>query len=282
MKLATFQDGSRDGQLAVVSRDLTSAHFASHVATTLQQVLDDWNFISPQLEDLYATLNGGKARHAFPFDPRQCMAPLPRAHQRLAGAAAPDGSVHLAQLPSDDLLGPWADVLLANHGMGAGCIAALAVITGDVVMGVDAAAGLDAVRLLLLAADWAQPDGAPLAAACSPVAVTPDDMGTGWRGGRAHLKFEQLVRGAQPGSGQPGQRTGLDDIATAMPRHVGELIAAAARTRRLRAGCILGWSFGAGAVQALQPGDSLRIDLLARDGQSVFGAIDQRLMAPAG
>ena len=68
MKLATLKDGSRDGQLVVVSRDLSTAHFATGMASTLQRVLDDWNFISPQLEDLYATLNGGKARHAFEFD----------------------------------------------------------------------------------------------------------------------------------------------------------------------------------------------------------------------
>ena len=54
MKLATYKDGSRDGQLVVVSRDLSTAHFATGIATTLQQVLDDWNFVSPPLEDLYA------------------------------------------------------------------------------------------------------------------------------------------------------------------------------------------------------------------------------------
>ena len=67
MKLATYKDGSRDGQLVVVSRDLAMAHYASSVATRLQQVLDDWNFLSPQLEDLYQTLNQGKARHAFVY-----------------------------------------------------------------------------------------------------------------------------------------------------------------------------------------------------------------------
>ena len=81
MKLATYKDGSRDGQLVVVSRDLTTAHYATGIADTLQQVLDDWNFLAPQLEDLYLTLNTGKARHAFPFDPKLCMAPLPRAYQ---------------------------------------------------------------------------------------------------------------------------------------------------------------------------------------------------------
>ena len=87
MKLATLKDGSRDGQLAVVSRDLSTAHFATGIATTLQQVLDDWNFRSPPLEDLYASLNGGKARHAFAFDARHCMAPLPRAYQWADGSA---------------------------------------------------------------------------------------------------------------------------------------------------------------------------------------------------
>lgn len=87
MKLATYKDGSRDGQLVVVSRDLSQAHYATGIADTLQQALDDWNFISPQLQDLYLTLNGGKARHAFAFDPTMCMAPLPRAFQWADGSA---------------------------------------------------------------------------------------------------------------------------------------------------------------------------------------------------
>jgi fumarylacetoacetate (FAA) hydrolase len=87
MKLATLRDGSRDGQLAVVSRDLTTAHFASGIAGRMQQLLDDWLFIAPQLDDLYQTLNEGRARHAFPFDPAQCMAPLPRAYQWADGSA---------------------------------------------------------------------------------------------------------------------------------------------------------------------------------------------------
>src|SRR5258706_11327344 len=87
MKLATYKDGSRDGQLVVVSRDLTTAHYASGIATRLQQLLDDWNFVSPQLEDLYQTLNTGKARHGFEFEPGKCMAPLPRAYQWADGSA---------------------------------------------------------------------------------------------------------------------------------------------------------------------------------------------------
>jgi fumarylacetoacetate (FAA) hydrolase len=81
MKLATYKDGSRDGQLVVVSRDLVRAHFATGIATRLQQVLDDWNFLAPQLQQLYEALNRGQVRHAFDFDPRLCAAPLPRAFQ---------------------------------------------------------------------------------------------------------------------------------------------------------------------------------------------------------
>ena len=87
MKLATYRDGSRDGQLVVVSRDLRHAHYASATATRLQQVLDDWNFHAPQLEDLSQALNHGRTRHAFAFEPARCMAPLPRAYQWADGSA---------------------------------------------------------------------------------------------------------------------------------------------------------------------------------------------------
>ena len=87
MKLATYKDGSRDGQLVVVSRDLRSAHYASGAATRLQQALDDWNFHAPQLEELSQALNHEKARNAFAFEPSRCMAPLPRAFQWASSSA---------------------------------------------------------------------------------------------------------------------------------------------------------------------------------------------------
>src|ERR1700752_5268496 len=124
MKLATYKDGSRDGQLVVVSRDLGQAHYASGIASRMQQVLDDWNFLSPHLQDLYVALNPGTARHAFPFDPAMCMAPLPRAYQWADGSAylnhvelvrkarnaeVPESfytDLLMYQGASDDLLGP--------------------------------------------------------------------------------------------------------------------------------------------------------------------------------
>ena len=118
-----------------MSRDLSQAHFATGIAGRLQQVLDDWNFLSPQLEDLYATLNGGKARHAFAHDARLCMAPLPRAPHYVAcepafndnAAAAPMvhvGSGDAFSGPTDALFNPAEEV--------ATCHAGVAAITADV------------------------------------------------------------------------------------------------------------------------------------------------------
>jgi len=309
MKLATYKDGSRDGQLVVVSRDLAQAHFATGIATRMQQLLDDWDFVSPQLEDLYATLNGGKARHAFAFDPRLAMAPLPRAYQRAEarwdqGAGAPA----LAQAASDPALGPTDDALLAapEADFGAG----LAAVTGDLEALCTPARALDGVRLLMLSNAWTLPglaaaDAAagagPLlarpATAYAPVALTPDELGEAWRGGRVHLTLATQCN---------GKPFGRADAAAAMGRHFGELIAQLARTRPLRAGCIVdsGVLAVADADQGyaclaakrarealeqgeprsawLQPGDGVRIEMKGCDGASLFGAIEQRLAGPAG
>ena len=323
MKLATLKDGSRDGLLVVVSRDMASAHHANGIASTLQQVLDDWNFISPQLEDLYATLNGGKARHAFAFDPRQCMAPLPRAYQWA------DGSAYLnhvelvrkargAEVPasfyedplmyqggSDDFIGPCDDAVFANTDWGIDFEAEVAVVTADVDTGTAPDAALESVRLLMLVNDWSLRNLIPAelakgfgflqskpATAFSPVAVTPDELGPAWRGGRLHLPLQSVWNGRQ---------VGLTDAGPEMTFHFGQLIAHVAKTRRLRAGSIVGsgtvsnkdWAQGyscvaekraietieSGAPQTafMQFGDTIRIEMLGADGHSVFGAIDQRV-----
>ena len=169
MKLATLKDGSRDGQLVVVSRDLGSAHYATGIAHRLQQVLDDWGYLSPQLQDLYDSLNAGRARHAFPFDPQHCLAPLPRAYQCLqasayphhaqlaqeAGAASVQGASTqeplLEQLASDALQGPCEDIVVESAAMDIDAAAALAVVTGDVARASTAEQALEGVRLLMLA-----------------------------------------------------------------------------------------------------------------------------------
>ena len=331
MKLATYKDGSRDGQLVVVSRDLTTAHYATGIANRLQQALDDWNFISPQLQDLYDTLNHGKARHAFPFDPTLCMAPLPRAYHWA------DGSAYLnhvelvrasrgAEVPesyftdplmyqggSDDFLGAHDAIRVASEDFGIDFEAELAVITGDVPMAATPEQGLDAIRLLMLVNDVSLrhliPDelakgfgffhGKP-STAFGPVAVTPDELGEAWIEGRVHLTMQIDWN---------GRKVGRCDAGPDMRFHFGQLIAHAARTRRLRAGSIIGsgtvsnpgvekdgrreWPKGYGciaekrAMETIQDGapktdymrfgDTVRIEMKGKDGESVFGAIEQNV-----
>jgi fumarylacetoacetate (FAA) hydrolase len=262
MKLATYQDGSRDGQLVVVSRDLTLAHYASGVATRLQQVLDDWNFLSPQLEELSQTLNHGKARHAFAFDPALCMAPLPRAYQwadgsafvnhvelvrKARGADMPESfwtDPLMYQGGSDDFSGPRGDIVATSVEHGVDFEAEVAVITGDVAMGTGADAALEGIRLLMLANDVSLRHLIPPelakgfgflqskpATAFSPVAVTPDELLHAWNGGRVHLNLESTWN---------GKRVGLCSAGDEMTFHFGQLIAHLCKTRNVRAGSIIG------------------------------------------
>ena len=161
MKLATYKDGSRDGQLLVVSRDLGLACYATGAAQTLQQALDDWNFIAPQLQDLYVALNQGRARHAFPFEPGRCMAPLPRAFQWAVADAAPPEQpagagrqLSLRQGSGDAFLGPCEDMACHEALPGIDCCAGLAVVSGDLPARASPEQALDAIRLLMLVNDW--------------------------------------------------------------------------------------------------------------------------------
>jgi fumarylacetoacetate (FAA) hydrolase len=261
MKLATYKDGSRDGQLVVVARDLSTAHYATGIANRLQQVLDDWNFMAPQLQDLSDRLNNGKARHAFAFDPKQCMAPLPRAYQWVGSAAygshasllPQTGEPNAANAPrlplmyqgrSDELLGPCDDVLCGSEAHGPDFEAGLAVITGDVRMGTPAASALDSIRLLLLANSISlrqllaveqargagSCQGRPVTA-FSPVAVTLDELGADWDQGRLHLSLQSTWN---------GRKVGLCDTGPEMTFHFGQLIAHLCTTRNVRAGTIVG------------------------------------------
>ena len=331
MKLATYKDGSRDGQLVVVSRDLTTAHYASGIATKLQQVLDDWNFLSPQLEDLSQTLNQGKARHAFPFDPKLCMAPLPRAYQWADGSAYMN-HVELvrasrnSEVPanfyedplmyqggSDDFLGPCDEVVCPSTDFGIDFEAEVAVITADVPMQATPEQALDSIRLVMIANDvslrrlipnelaknFGFLQGKP-ATAFSPVAVTLDELGEAWEHGRLHLSMRVDWN---------GKRVGMCEAGPEMTFHFGQLIAHLCKTRNVRAGSIIGsgtvsnkavevdgrkdWPKGYSCIAEkraietildgkastdfMQFGDTVRIEMKGRDGQSVFGAIDQTI-----
>src|ERR1700743_1141649 len=154
MKLASLKDGTRDGQLIVVSRDLHTAAIADAIAPTLQRVLDDWAFYAPQLHDLYDALNQGRARNSFAFDAKDCMAPLPRAFQWADGSSfvnhvelvrrargadmPPEFWTHplVYQGGRDDFIGPKDDIVCASEEFGIDFEAEVAVMTGDGPMGV--------------------------------------------------------------------------------------------------------------------------------------------------
>lgn len=262
MKLATLKDSSRDGQLAVVSRDLASAHFATAIAPTLQRALDDWDFIAPQLNDLYQTLNDGSARHTFAFDPKQCMAPLPRAYQWADGSAYVH-HVELvrkargAEMPtefwtdplmyqggSDDLLGPCDDIVCPSEKFGIDFEGEIAVVTGDVKMGSKPEDCAAQIRLLMLVNDVSLRNLIPgelakgfgffqskPATAFSPVAVTPDELGEAWRDGKLHLPLTVHWNGQEVGAPNAGEDMTFSFF---------QLIAHIAKTRNARAGSIVG------------------------------------------
>ncbi|MEW5882525.1 MAG: fumarylacetoacetate hydrolase family protein [Pseudomonadota bacterium] len=262
MKVATLRDGSRDGQLVVVSRDLQQAHFATGIAGRMQHLLDDWPFIAPQLNELYVALNEGRTRHAFAFDPAQCMAPLPRAYQWADGSAYVN-HVELvrkargAEMPpsfwtdplmyqggSDDLLGPCDDIVCPSEKFGIDFEAEVAVVTDDVPMGTTADEAAQHIRLVMLANDVSLRNLIPdelakgfgffqskPATAFSPVALTPDELGDDWRDGKVHRPIVVHWNGVKVGEPNAG-----DDMTFNFP----QLIAHAAKTRNLRAGSIIG------------------------------------------
>ena len=323
MKLATLKDGSRDGTLIVVSRDLGHAIKADDIAPTLQAALDDWDYVSPQLVDRYDALNRSPGSRAFGFEPKQCAAPLPRAYQWADGSAYVNHAELLrkargADMPkgyrsdplmyqggSDAFLGACDDILLESEDWGLDIEAELAVITGDVPMGIPAKKAGEHIRLLLLvndvslrnlaAAEIAKGFGffqSKPSSAFSPVALTPDELGPAWDGGKVSLPLLVQVNGEMLGRPNAGV-----DMTFEFPR----LIAYAARTRPLSAGTVVGSgtvsnadrgagsaciaekraletiAAGAASTPFLKFGDRVRIEMRDAEGASLFGAIEQQV-----
>lgn len=262
MKLATLKDGTRDGQLAVVSRDLKIAVLADGIAPTLQRALDDWNSIAPQLEALYGELNAGRTQRSFDFDPKRCMAPLPRAFQWADGSAyvnhvelvrkarnaeMPESFWHdplMYQGGSDDFIGPTDDIMLGSEEWGIDFEGEVAVVTDDVPMGIAAVEAASHIRLLMLVNDVSLRNLIPAelakgfgffqskpASSFSPVAVTPDELSAAWQDGKVNLPLCVTWNGALVG--QPN--AGVD-----MVFNFPQLIAHLAKTRNARAGSIIG------------------------------------------
>lgn len=323
MKLATLKNQSRDGQLVVVSRDLTRALPVPQIAPTLQAALDDWERTLSRLRDAAQSLERGAAG-AVAFDAGQAMAPLPRAYQWVDGSAYVN-HVELvrkargAEMPasfwtdplvyqggSDDLLGPSDDVPVPSEEFGIDLEGEIAVITDDVPMGTTRDQARGHVKLLMLVNDWSLRNLIPPelakgfgfyqskpASAFSPVAVTPDELGTAWDGGKVSLPLVIHIN---------GEPFGRPDAGVDMTFDFPKLIEHVTRTRNARAGTIVGSGtisnydrsrgsaclaerrmleqieHGKPVTSFLEFGDRVRIEMFDARGQSIFGAIDQRVV----
>ncbi|PJI95844.1 fumarylacetoacetate (FAA) hydrolase [Acidovorax sp. 69] len=324
MKFATLKSESEDGRLIVVSRDLKHAADASAVALNLQEAVRNWDSCVSQLRALYEQLNAGSLANAFAFDPKQCAAPLPRSpqwcdasaflnHGRLMERAfntAPipdmDTIPLMYQGASDDFLGPHQDVPLPSESDGIDFEGEFGVIVGPVEMGATAEKAEQSIRLLVQINDWSLRVLGPremrtgfgflqAKPSCSfaPVAVTPDELGDAWREGRVQLRLHVAWNGERFGEPHGGE----------MNFSFGQLIAHAARTRRLSAGTIVGSGTvsnverGAGSaciaerrvIEMIDQGKAEtgfmkfgdRVQMVARfaDGTAgPFGEIDQRVV----
>ena len=324
MKFATLKDGSLDGRLVVVSKDLRHAVAASRIAPSLLDALQRWDAVRLPLQDLADALNAGNAEDTFAFDPSTCAAPLPRCPQWLDGSAflnhgrlmerafntppIPDFETIpvMYQGASDDFLGPHDDVPLPSEADGIDFEGEFGVVCGPVPMAVTPEGALGCIRLIVQINDWSLRGLGPHemktgfgflqakpSTAFAPVAVTPDELGDGWHDGRVQMRLHLQWNGERFGEPHGGE----------MNFHFGELIAHAARTRRLTAGTIVGSgtvsnvSRAAGSACIAERrviekidlgeirtgfmiyGDRVRMQARFADGRDgPFGVIDQRVV----
>ncbi|MEM6512243.1 MAG: fumarylacetoacetate hydrolase family protein [Pseudomonadota bacterium] len=327
MKLASLK-GGRDGRLVIVSRNLERCIDASDIAASLQEALDRWDDVHAALAARATELESGGGDT---FSQSDCASPLPRAFQWADGSAYVN-HVELvrkargAEMPesfwtdplmyqggSDSFLGPRDAIRMADVAWGIDFEAEVAVVTGDVPMGVSADDALDAIRLVMLVNDVSLRNLIPAelgkgfgffqakpSSAFSPVAVTPDELGTAWRDGKLHQAMLSTLN---------DDAFGKTDAGTDMTFHFGQLVAHAAKTRPLAAGTIIGSGTvsnklddgpgkpiadggvgysciaeirmietindGKPSTPFMQFGDRIRIEMTDGDGQSIFGLIDQ-------
>ena len=332
MKLASLSSG-RDGQLVVVNKNLSHYVLADDLAPTLQAALDNWSTCAPRLRQRYQQLEDSldpltptdSHLSPQPFDERNCASPLPRAYhwvdgsayvnhvelvRKARGAKIPDSfwiDPLVYQGGSDSFLGPREEIEVSDETWGIDFEAEVAVVTDDVPMGVGVEQAGQHIQLLMLVNDVSLRNLIPAelakgfgfyqakpSSAFSPVAISLDELGDHWRGGKLHLPLrarlnDQLI--GQPNAGQ--------DMTFNFP----QLIAHAAKTRALCAGTIIGsgtvsnldrsqgscclaevrmleiLAQGQASTEFMKFGDRVRIDMHDARGQSLFGEIDQLVAA---
>ncbi len=261
MKLATLKDGTKDGKLLVVSKDLSRAVIAASVAATLQQAIETWASSEPKLQGLYGDINAGHAAGSFALELAQLSSPLPRAWQWLDASAfhshgdlldkvfnlAPRADKRTVPLmyqgAGDDFLGPADDVPLPSEQDGMDFEGEIGIIVDRVPMGTTAAQASEHIRLLVLINDWSLRAlsgrevktgfgfvQAKPSTSFGPVAVTPDELGSAWRDGRVQLPVHVYWNEVEFGHPNCAQ----------MGFSFEQLIAHAAHTRNLSAGTVIG------------------------------------------
>ncbi|QFT36225.1 Fumarylacetoacetate (FAA) hydrolase family protein [Vibrio sp. THAF191c] len=334
MKLATLKNDTRDGQLVVVSKDLTKCTAVPDIATTLQSALDQWSKVEPQLAEVYKALNEGKLVAEIPFEQNQCESPLPRAYQWADGSAYVN-HVELvrkargAEMPpsfwtdplmyqggSDAFIGPRDDIPVGSEEWGIDFEGEVAVITDDVPMGATAEEAAGSIRLLMLVNDVSLRGLIPNELAkgfgffqskpssvFSPVAVTPDELGDAWDGGKVTLPLLSFYN---------GEAFGCPNAGVDMTFEFPELVAHAAKTRPLSAGAIVGsgtvsnkqgTEYGTSITEGgvgysciaevrmietirdgkpstsfMKFGDRIKMEMKDATGDSIFGSIDQKVV----
>ncbi|WP_353104244.1 fumarylacetoacetate hydrolase family protein [Myroides odoratus] len=321
MKLASINNGTRDGQLVVVSKDLTKAVVVSEIAATMQAALDQWATKEALLKEVYDNLNAGKLSNIIDFTTAKVMAPIPRAYHWADGSAYVTHvelvrKARNAELPesfwtdplmymgaSDAFIGATDDILIEKEEWGIDFESEVAVITDDVPPGVDVETALKHIKLVTILNDVSLRNLIPAElgkqfgfyqskpwTTFAPVMVTVDELGDDWKEGKLHLPLHSTLNGTLVGS----PNAGVD-----MTFNFGQLVAHAAKTRSLMAGTVIGSGTvanqgsptgssclaevrcletikdGKPSTPFMQFGDRIEIEMMDKEGKTIFGRINQ-------
>lgn len=324
MKLATRKNSTRDGELLVVSRDNQSAVCVGSSVPTMQALLDDWSRKAPELEAIYESLNAGDRADAFPVDESTLHSPFPRAYAwidgsayinhivlvRKARGAEPPATLETDPLVyqggSDTFLGPRDGIPLANTDWGCDFESEIAIVMDDTPQGVSPDEVHNYVKLVMLCNDVSLRNLIPAelaksfgffvskpSSAFSPFAITPDELGEAWKGGRLYLPLITHLN---------GELYGNPDAGPEMHFSFNEIVAHVCKTRSLSAGTIVGSGTisnkdrskgssclaekrmiekidtGEFVTPFMSYGDRVTIEMFSQDGASLFGRIDQTVV----
>jgi fumarylacetoacetate (FAA) hydrolase len=322
MKFATQKNGTRDGKLLLVSKDATRCIEVADLAPHLQYALDHWHVLAPKLESRYQALNAGTIESKPLPNADEFLSPLPRAYEWVDGSAYINHILLVrkarnaqppATLETDPLvyqggsgtfLAPTDPIPMRDEAWGVDFESEVCVVLGDTPMGTDQSNAEQYIKLVMLANDVTLRNLIPKelekgfgfftskpSTAFSPLALTPDELGAFWQGGRLYLNVQTKLNG-----------TIVGDTAAGPEMHFSfyDLIKHICQTRGYTAGTILGSgtvsnvdesagisclaerrtreqiAFGKAETPFLKENDEVEINAFV-DGQSLFGSIKQKV-----